>query len=224
MSRHRDCKQQQLRGSRPCRCGGGKRGSESAQWKSPSSGRASTPAASNEGATIARRLATVLVKPGVDSSLDCELGIMRALTERNQQATDIPIELMRDWTLVAVQRRDCGLLGRAMALASAAGHSMAGLLGGFGSLTSVLCEITSVYNETGEARKGSSSTSSEDDAEISDGSSTASSPTPPCPLLPMGAAGAPPQSGLPSLPVSMCWLHDQRSCKGKERREVTNTK
>ena len=182
--------------------------------KSPSSGKAATPAAGNEGATIARRLAAALVKPGVDSSLDCELGIMRALTERNQQATDIPIELLREWTLVAVQRRDCGLLGRAMTLASAAGHSMAGLLGGFGSLASVLCEITSVFSETSEARESSSSSgsssssSSENDAKTSDGTSATSSPTPPCPILPMGAAGAPPQSGLPSLPASMCWLHD----------------
>jgi len=175
--------------------------------KSPSSGKASTPAAANEGATIARRLAAALVKPGVDSSLDCELGIMRALTERNQQATDIPLELLWEWTLVAVQRRDCGLLGRAMTLASAAGHSMAGLLGGFGSLASVLCEITTVFKESTESREGSSG-SSETDAKISDSSSTASSSTPPCPLLPMGAAGAPPQSGLPSLPASMCWLHD----------------
>ena len=52
----------------------------------------------------------------VDSSLDCERGIMRALTEFGQAATNVPLELLREWTLVAINRKDCGLLGRAMTL------------------------------------------------------------------------------------------------------------
>lgn len=51
---------------------------------------------------------------------------MRAMTEHAPSMANIrvPIELLREWTLVAVQSRDCALLGRAMTLASAAGHSL----------------------------------------------------------------------------------------------------
>jgi ribulose kinase len=51
---------------------------------------------------------------------------MRAMTEQAPAMANIrvPIELLREWTLVAVQSRDCALLGRAMTLASAAGHSL----------------------------------------------------------------------------------------------------
>jgi hypothetical protein len=83
----------------------------------------------SEGAGIARRLATVLAGGGADASLDCEQGIMRALAEHGTTVTpDIPIELLREWTLVAMQRRDCGLLGRAMTLASAGGKTMEDVL------------------------------------------------------------------------------------------------
>ena len=51
---------------------------------------------------------------------------MRAMTEQSPAMASIrvPIELLREWTLVAVQSRDCSLLGRALTLASAAGHSL----------------------------------------------------------------------------------------------------
>ena len=104
---------------------------------------------------MARRLAAAMAMPGVDSNLDCEQGIMKALVERNHEATDIPIELLREWTLVAVRRRDCGLLARAMTLASAAGHSMGGLLGSFGSVSTLLSEITALFHETNDTGLGS---------------------------------------------------------------------
>jgi len=103
------------------------------------------PGAQNEGAMAARRLASVLAIPGVDANLDCERGIMRALTEHNTAASDVPLELLREWTLVAVQRRDCGLLGRAMTLAAAGGHSMETLLDSVGTLSTVLHEITGLF-------------------------------------------------------------------------------
>ena len=89
----------------------------------------------SEGATIARRLATVLAGHEADSSLDCELGIMRALAEHGTAQADIPIELLREWTLMAMQRRDCGLLGRAMTLASAGGKTMEDVLFSHGCVT-----------------------------------------------------------------------------------------
>jgi len=38
--------------------------------------------------------------------------------------TETPIELLREWSLVSVKRNDCELLGRAMTIASAAGHRL----------------------------------------------------------------------------------------------------
>ncbi len=101
----------------------------------------------NEGALAARRLAGALAgSGGADASLDCEQGIMRALTEHQYAASNVPVELLREWTLIAVQRRDCGLLGRAMTLASASGHSMEHLLDSVGTLSSVLNDITTLFH------------------------------------------------------------------------------
>ncbi len=72
----------------------------------------------------ARRQTGVVGPPTMDLSLDCEKGIMRVLAENGIKSSDVPIELLREWTLVAVQRRDCGLLGRAMTLAAASNHPM----------------------------------------------------------------------------------------------------
>ena len=98
----------------------------------------------NDGAMAARRLASALAAPGVDTSLDCEKGIMRALTEHGTGGS-VPVELLREWTLIAVQRRDCGLLGRAMTLAAANGHSMETLLDSVGTLSTMLHEMTGLF-------------------------------------------------------------------------------
>eukprot|EP00615_Pteridomonas_danica_P000706 CAMPEP_0114349766 /NCGR_PEP_ID=MMETSP0101-20121206/15804_1 /TAXON_ID=38822 ORGANISM="Pteridomonas danica, Strain PT" /NCGR_SAMPLE_ID=MMETSP0101 /ASSEMBLY_ACC=CAM_ASM_000211 /LENGTH=528 /DNA_ID=CAMNT_0001488555 /DNA_START=322 /DNA_END=1908 /DNA_ORIENTATION=- len=113
----------------------------------------------NEGAMAARKLANALSTPGVDSNLDCEKGIMRALTEYNYTSTDTPIELLREWTLVAIQRRDCGLLGRAMTLAAAGGHSMESLLENVGTLSTMLLELTGLFQQAVVVTENNSSTS-----------------------------------------------------------------
>jgi len=53
-----------------------------------------------------------------------EHGILAALTQNGRTANEVPLELLREWTLVAMHRRDCALLGRTMTLASSCGHSM----------------------------------------------------------------------------------------------------
>jgi len=53
-----------------------------------------------------------------------EHGILAALTQNGRAANEVPLELLREWTLVAMHRKDCALLGRTMTLAASCGHSM----------------------------------------------------------------------------------------------------
>jgi len=53
-----------------------------------------------------------------------EHGILAALTQNGRAANEVPLELLREWTLVAMYRKDCALLGRTMTLAASCGHSM----------------------------------------------------------------------------------------------------
>jgi hypothetical protein len=93
----------------------------------------------NEGSALARQLAAGSAFAGGTNHLDCEQGILRALTERQHGAPDVPLEQLRAWTLAAVQRQDFSLLGRALTLAAAAGHALSDLL--------TLVEVACLFND-----------------------------------------------------------------------------
>jgi hypothetical protein len=86
-------------------------------------------AADFERIIAARIMADVLTSnPSVDQDQGEMMTILRALTERcptsNHLVTTVPIELLSEWAYTALYRRDCALLGRAMTIAAACGHSL----------------------------------------------------------------------------------------------------
>ena len=85
------------------------------------------PALGNGGSAIARQLVEVLApEEAYDCSiLDCERGVMRVLLEFNHE--DTPLELLREWTHVAIRRKDFGIVGNAMTLAASNGYPVTSL-------------------------------------------------------------------------------------------------
>jgi hypothetical protein len=74
-------------------------------------------------------MAKVLTAGPTDLEQSVEMIVLlRALTERcplsNHFVTTVPIELLSEWTLTALQRKDCALLGRALTVAAACGHNL----------------------------------------------------------------------------------------------------
>ena len=73
--------------------------------------------------------------------LDCESTISAIVGERP------PVELLREWALAAIHRRDCSMLGRAMARTARAGYSMPQVLGARATAPHVMREFCAMMLE-----------------------------------------------------------------------------
>lgn len=76
-----------------------------------------------------------------DQRLDCEESITNVFSTQ-RPLSEVPVELLREWVLTALHRKDCALLGRAMTLSAAAGYTMEGVLGDVSTLATVLQRIS----------------------------------------------------------------------------------
>lgn len=76
-----------------------------------------------------------------DLMLDCESTISAIVGERP------PVELLREWALAAIHRRDCSMLGRAMARTARAGYSMPQVLGARATAPHVMREFCAMMLE-----------------------------------------------------------------------------
>ena len=155
-----------------------------------------------EVAPNARWLASVMCTPGEggggdQNPLDCELGLIRTLTARDATGRAVPVELLREWAQVGLVRRDCGLLGRAMALASAAGLGLAEvLLAPERALEDLDRRAESAWPTGAEAQRA---------GEAAAGGAPEGSPV--CPVVPVGSDGA-----AAALPASIsAWIHGETS-------------
>jgi hypothetical protein len=95
--------------------------------------------------------------PADDQFLDCEQGITSVFSTRRPMS-DVPVDLLREWVLTALHRRDCALLGRAMTISAAAGYTMEGVLGDVSTLATVLQRISSLLQVVSSEGNANSST------------------------------------------------------------------